>query len=411
MEWLTARAILSALGIGGVGLVAARLALPRLQRPGPARGPEELSPEARKLVEDCFADVDRSRVWDLHVHVVGIGTGGSGCWVNPAMRSHWHPVRRFQYDVYLAGSGIRDAETADADYVDRLLAMHRLANPAGRLLLMAFDHQVGEDGEVRLGDSQLHVPNEYVAEIARRNPDVELCVSVHPYRRDAVARLEAAKDAGAIAVKWLPNAMGIDPASPLCDGFYDALVELGLVLITHAGVERSVHVAGAQELGNPLRLRRALDRGVKVVVAHCASLGRSRDLDAGGRTRRASFDLFLRLAGEKQYEANLFGDVSALTLVNRCGGALRTLLAAEDLHPRLVDGTDYPLPAIDVLVSTWLLARRGFLAPGTRPLVNEIFRANPLLFDYVLKRRLEVSGEGRTHRFSPIVFDTARVFG
>ena len=35
------------------------------------------------------------------------------------------------------------------------------------------------------------------------------------------------------------------------------------------------------DFGNPLRLRRALDAGVRVVVAHCASMGQDRDLDRG----------------------------------------------------------------------------------------------------------------------------------
>ena len=412
MKLFTRRKVLAALGLGGAGLVATRFALPRLLQPGPVRGVEELSGEAQALVAEAFADVDRARVWDGHVHVVGLGAGGSGCWVNPSMQSHLHPMRRLQFEIYMAAAGIRGEDTADGDYLARLLALHRTANPAGRLVLLAFDFQVGEDGEEVRAESEFHTPNAYVAELARRNADVEYCTSVHPLRRDALARLEAAKEAGAIAVKWLPNAMGIDPAAPSCDAYYAKLVELGLVLITHAGLERAVHAEEAQELGNPLRLRRALDHGVKVVVAHCASLGESRDLDVAtdGSKSAGSFDLFLRLMGEKQYEGRLFGDISAVAQVNRCGRPLRELLAASELHPRLVNGSDYPLPAIDPLVSTWYLQRQGYLAPGRRALLNEIFAANPLLFDYVCKRSLRLEENGVTHRFAPGVFETARVF-
>ena len=42
--------------------------------------------------------------------------------------------------------------------------------------------------------------------------------------------------------------------------------------------------------------------------------------------------------------------------------------------------------------------------------VNEIFEANPLLFDLVLKRRLRVLEDGLAHRFRPIVFESRRVF-
>ncbi len=46
----------------------------------------------------------------------------------------------------------------------------------------------------------------------------------------------------------------------------------------------------AEHFGNPLLLRRALDAGVRVVVAHCGSMGEDRDLDRGenGRSSTAS---------------------------------------------------------------------------------------------------------------------------
>ena len=73
--------------------------------------------------------------------------------------------------------------------------------------------------------------------------------------------------------------------------FLSELIEgSNLPLISHAGLERAVLGREAHDFGNPLRLRRALDAGVRVVVAHCASLGEDRDLDRGakGRTSKAS---------------------------------------------------------------------------------------------------------------------------
>ena len=76
--------------------------------------------------------------------------------------------------------------------------------------------------------------------------------------------------------------MGIDPASPRCDAVLSMHCEdLGLPLIAHAGLERAVLGREEHDFGNPLRLRRALDAGVRVVVAHCASMGEDRDLDKG----------------------------------------------------------------------------------------------------------------------------------
>ena len=43
---------------------------------------------------------------------------------------------------------------------------------------------------------------------------------------DALEALEHAASLGCIAVKWLPNAMNIDPSSARCDAFYEAMKRL-----------------------------------------------------------------------------------------------------------------------------------------------------------------------------------------
>ena len=360
---------------------------------------------------EAFRGVKADQLWDSHAHLVGLGTGGTGARVNPDMRSHWHPWKRLQFDVYLAAAGVEDLERADEQYTARLLELHRSSNPAGRLLLLAFDWHVNESGEEDPRLSPFYMPNERVLALAAKHDDVEACVSVHPYRADFAERLERAAAAGARAVKWLPNAMGIDPLSPRCDGFYAKLAELGLVLISHTGMEKAVHAEDAQELGNPLRLRRSLEHGVRVVLAHCASTGTSQDLDSPQRKQVPCFELFLRLMGEAGTEGLLFGDLSAVTQMNRSEEVLRTLLTSDDLHPRLVNGSDYPLPAIDLLINTRLLVSRGLLPAEERPLLAEIFEANALLFDFVLKRRLRVRQEGREHSLGAVAFESARLFG
>ena len=405
----------TALGLflgGGLSVLGLRLGLPRLLRVGPPRPRSELSPGARALVDAAFADLDPAKAWDVHAHVFGLGVGGTGCWVNPRLRSHLHPLERLRLELYLGASGVRDLAQADEEFVQRLLRLHRDANPSGKLVLMAFERRHRADGTADAAGTGFHTPDRHVLELARRHPDVRACVSIHPYRDGAARILERAIEAGAVAVKWLPNAMGIDPASERCRPFYAVLARHRIPLITHTGIERAVHAEEDQELGNPLRLRAALDAGVVVVAAHCASLGRSRDLDASDaeRVQAESFDLFLRLLHDPAHEGRLYGEISALTQVNRCGRPLRELLLAPELHPRLVNGSDYPLPALDPLVSTLSLVREGYLRPAERLLLNEVFEANPLLFDFLVKRRVAVDEGGRRHRFDPIVFETARLF-
>jgi mannonate dehydratase len=394
------------------GLLLARWWLPRSQRPGPVRGVADLSERGRAIVADALAGLDLTRVWDLHTHLVGLADGAE---VNPAMTSHLHPWRRLQFEIYMAASGVRDLRDADEQYLARLLALQRAANPAGRLLLFAFDRRVNADGTEDPAGSPFYVPNERVLALAREHAEVEACASVHPYRKDALVRLEAARIGGARAIKWLPNAMGIDPASGRLDAYYDKLVELGLVLITHGGDEQAVEADADQELGNPLRLRRALERGVRVVIAHCATTGSARDLDAPAGAPVACFDLFLRLMGEAGPAGTLWGDISAIAQVNRSAAVLARLLLAGEIHGRLVYGSDYPLAAIDLLTSTRLLAHRDLIDGAERAALNEVFEANPLLFDLVLKRRMRApsgaeGGGGEPARFRREVFESARLF-
>lgn len=392
-------------GLGSGGLVAARLALPELLRPGPVR---PLSGSTRSFVERCFDGLDRAAIWDVHVHLVGLGDDGTGCWVNPDMRSHLHPKLRLQFDVYIAAAGVRADGHLDQAYLERLLELHRAGNPEGKLMVVALDWTHDASGAPLEEASAFHVPNDYVLAVADDNDDVVACASVHPYRRDALQELERVVARGARAIKWLPNAMGIDPASASCDAFYAKLVELERPLLTHAGHEAAVESGESQELGNPCRLRRPLEAGVRVIAAHCAGTGAYVDPDRPGSAERASFDLFMELMRDPRFESNLLSDVSAVTQINRCGPPLEHMLRAESLHPRLLFGSDYPLPAIDPINSTWLLERRGYITSEEREHCNAVFDANPLLFDFVVKRCLRVDHDGRRVGFADAVFETAR---
>jgi len=280
--------------------------------------------------------------------------------------------------------------------------------PGVKLLLLAFDAAVTEAGAVSWERTSFHVPNHYAAQMAQRHAQIfEWAASVHPYRRDCVERLEAAVAQGARALKWLPAAMGMDPASKLCDPFYAALARLDLPLITHAGLERAVHGTDAQDLGNPLRLRRALDHGVRVVVAHCASMGQDRDTDRGANGPVVDdFALFARLMDEPRYAGRLYGDISAMTQTARGGAPLSHVIQREDWHARLLNGSDYPLPGVFPLYSVDCMVELGYIEKSAAPLFKGLREHNALLFDFVLKRSLRAGGK----RLAAGIFETRAFF-
>ena len=323
---------------------------------------DRLSPKASDLVKRAFDDIDPSRLVDYHTHVVGIGKGGTNAFVNPKMLTWRRPFDRLKFKVYLSAGAVTDVEHADEQIIERLVRLVSNIEGHGKYRLLAFDKNYHRDGTANLAKTEFYVPNDYVFTLVKRYPDLfEPVISVNPYRADALDELERGAKRGARMVKWLPNAMGIDPSDSLCDPFYQKMKELDLVLLSHGGEEKAVEAKEDQRHGNPLLLRRALDHGVKVIVAHCAGLGDNEDLDDPQRKRVPNFDLFLRLMDDKRYEGLLFADISAMTQFNRIGKPLTTILQREDLHERLVNGSDYPLPAINVLIRTGALRKQGYI--------------------------------------------------
>lgn len=372
--------------------------------------PDELAGD--ELIAAAREGIDASQCWDCHVHLLGLGDSGGGAWVNPGMREWMHPLLYTQYRFFLNAACVDESLEVDNDYVKRLLADQAGLAAGTRLMLLAFDYAYDADGRRLDESSHFHVPNNYARDVARRHPGhFEWTASIHPYREDALSALEQAARDGARAVKWLPPSMNIDPASPRCDAFYETLARLDLPLLSHGGVERAVHVPDAQKLGNPLRLRRALDHGVRVIVAHCASLGEGEDLDAGGAASKvapmlANFELFARLMEEPRYEHLLYGDVSAMTQLNRIGAPLDAVLDRDDWQHRLVNGSDYPLPGVFPLFSMTAMVKRGYINKHQAETIRAIRFHNALLFDFVLKRSIRYAGKG----FGAEVFQTRRVF-
>lgn len=370
----------------------------------PAAMPAALSPEARALLDRAYADVDPRKLLDYHVHLLGTGEGGSGCYVNERMRSWRHPLERARFLVYRSAARITDEEKAESQYLERLSALAR--GQPGRFVLLAFDENRGRNGRVDREKTQFHVPDDYAMAVAAREPGrfIAAC-SIHPYDPDAIARLERCAARGVRIVKWLPNAMGIDPADARAGPFYKRMRELDMILLSHVGREGAVDAGDGQHLGHPLRLEWPLAAGVKVIAAHFAGHGEEEYPDHETRRRTPSWQILLRMMEMPHWNGLLFADISAVTQANRTPEPLATLLRRQDLHARLVNGSDYPLPAVNVLIRTSSLVAQGFITEAERRALNEIYELNPLVFDYVLKRTVRARDpDGREYRFSPAVF-------
>jgi uncharacterized protein len=362
---------------------------------------KDLSEHAKLYIEDAFNGIDENEFRDYHCHILGIGTGGSGNFIHHKMTSWVLPINHLKFNFYSNAAGIKDITRGDQDYINRLVSLAK--QMPGKFSILAWDKFYKRNGQVDTANTLAYVPNELVFEIYRQHSEHFIpCVSIHPYRKDALRELELWAEAGVRQIKWAPNSMGMDPSDKKCEPFYKAMVNYDMVLLTHAGEEDALPVVGMQHLGNPLLYRRPLDTGVKIIMAHCAGLGSSIDFEDKKQRQEKNYKLFLRLMREKQFENNLFGDISGLTQINRCGAPLKAILKARDIHHRLINGSDYPLPAINALIWTGVLQSMGYINKQEKKIVNEIYKYNPLLFDFVLKRNLK---HPKTKaRFKKVVF-------
>jgi predicted TIM-barrel fold metal-dependent hydrolase len=264
---------------------------------------------------------------DMHCHIAGIGAGGSGCWVSPRMLNNW------PFDIYLRSFGVTKKEVmAKGDFIigDKISESLAQSKYVGKAVILALDGVVDGQGNLDTNRTEVYVPNEFVAAVCAQHTNLLFGCSVNPYRPDALARLEWAKNHGAVLVKWIPNIMDIHPDDTRLIPFYQKMAALNLPLLCHTGEEKSFSHA-ADDLGDPEKLRLPLSLGVKVIAAHIASGG----VYHGERGPD-------RLARLMREFPNLCTDISALTNVNK-PGCLKEALTKPEFSERLVYGTDYPL--------------------------------------------------------------------
>ena len=364
----------------------------------------EFNEEERELFGEALEGLDFHRVWDTHVHLVGVGDSNSGIRINRRFQQFWRPGWKMRYHSYLNAACLGDLGTGiDTAYVQQLLRLMEQFPAGAKSMLIAFDEHYKEDGQADPERTIFHIPNEYAAHIAARHPDrFEWIASIHPYREDCLEALEQAVAQGARCIKWLPQAMGMDPASPLCDRFYERAATLGIPLLIHVGSEHAIPVP-EQTLGNPLRLRRALDHGVRVIAAHCARKRENVDLDRGpnGPTV-SSFSLFSRLMETPDYEHLLMGDISSIYFPLYDDAPAQAVLEREEWHPRLLYASDYPLPAMLPMITNTHYVELNMLKERESNALVRVRRYNPMLYNFLLIRLLRYNNK----RFAPEVFHT-----
>ena len=264
---------------------------------------------------------------DCHVHLAALPDGDNGCYISPKMLKS--PLFRFLlWKHQLSPSNPREA---NRKYLDDLLTELRASRHVQQAVLLGMDGVYDKNGRLDQAHTDFLISNDYVLKTARAYPNEFLAgVSINPQRRDAIEEVHRCADAGATLVKVLPNAQQFDPADMRYKSFYRTLAERKLPFLSHVGYEFSL-IGKDQSVGDPDRLRPALEEGATVIAAHACSYG------------LILYEKFLpTLRDFVQRYPNFYADLSALTLPNRFQMLLH-LRRYPEIHDRLLFGTDYPL--------------------------------------------------------------------
>jgi hypothetical protein len=263
---------------------------------------------------------------DAHVHVVGNGTGGTGCWLR--VRGWHRPLATIMVRQIGLPAGALKGDL-DRLYVERVLEFVR-GSSLGAAVILAHDLVHDSQGRVMEGVGSFYVPNDYVLKLARQYREFLPAVSIHPARPDALEELERCLAGGAVMMKCLPNCHNIDCNDRRFTRFWERMAAARLPLLAHTGGEHTVPVVRS-EFADPRVLTLPLECGVSVIAAHCGT--------KSGLFDREYFHFFAEMT---RRFPNLYGDNSAFNVPIR-GRHVPECLRSP-LVERMIHGSDFPVP-------------------------------------------------------------------
>ena len=290
------------------------------------------------------------KIIDIHVHTAGPGDVYKD-------DLYWH--KRFKHGIGFQAlkvlKGWTFKKVGDELMLNTLLKQAEKMKKVDYVGILAFDNVYEVDGAYR-GPKQdneddiftsLYVSNHFVSELSTSNPKLLLGLSAHPFRDDAVEELNKYHEK-AVLCKWIPSSQMIDlskentSAQEKLVKFYEKLAEIKLPLLFHTGVESSIPAAknSFERFNSPEYIRKALDMGVTVILAHCGC---------------SYFDLlqdnvvdevieFFNEQKSPEKKWDLYADISALFSPFRNPKILERIFENISID-KLIYGSDFPNPA------------------------------------------------------------------
>lgn len=307
---------------------------------------------------------------DCHVHLVGDGSSGSGCWFR--LDTWFH---RIQARVMLKEAGV--SQNALKSGMDKAfvaaLGRHVRESSIDAAVLLAQDIPYDDNGEPMPERGGFYVPNDYLFTVVEQHAALFIpAVSIHPGRKDAMDELEKCIARGAKVLKLLPNCLNVDCSAGRFRPFWERMAQADMILLAHTGGEKTLPVL-KPEYADPRRLVLPLTCGVRVIAAHAA-----------GRSALCDPDYTRDLIDMMEEHDRLYADNSALCSLNRA----RTIpkILRKTVMPRIIHGSDFPVPVWGS--GPWLMRQISW-----QDYQRSRKESNVIERDYLLKRAMGFSDD------------------
>ena len=263
---------------------------------------------------------------DFHVHLFGVGDGGTGCYISEKQRHH------ITYPFFTRLLRLRENGRMDEDYLQRLVAMLR-ASSVQKAVLLAQDSRYDAQGRPDRENTSFYIPNDYLFRTVARFPGLFIpCVSINPKRGDALDELDRCAELGARVVKIHPSIQDVDPAEARFRPFYRRCGDKKIIVMFHTGTENGAETVGNQ-FSDPARLATALEEGATVVASH-----------SGTSNFNEPEDFFPQILPLMRRFPKFYSDTAVLAEIGRWR-ALPRMLEDPEIIERCLHASDIPFPA------------------------------------------------------------------
>ncbi|MCW8895460.1 amidohydrolase family protein [Sulfurimonas sp.] len=244
-------------------------------------------------------------------------------------------------------------------YTNSFTKMIRDSKYLSKTVLFGVDARVDDKGHVIHKDITVCATNEELLKLYEKNKDIIIpFFSINPMQPDALDLIDKYTELGFKGAKFLQNYWGVNTKEKRYRAYFEKLKDKDIPLIVHIGSESSVH--SFTECETIDMLDHPLEIGVNVIAAHMAlSYEPMKILKALSSNPKNFNSEYFKLLEMLQTHDNLYADISALLTPVRAK-VLRHLSEQENIHNKLLFGTDYPVPFSTVLNSYDLAYKKRF---------------------------------------------------